>query len=287
MNKIKVLIILMLGIFLTGCQENNMKFKLEEKYYTSSSFQELNATDYKQLQEKKESFVVFIYQNYCATSSQFESVLNQFINSHSLTIYKMSFSDMKKTDLNDHIKYYPSFAIIHNGELVDYLDANDNEDTNNYKETKQFKNWISEYIYLPEEKENNFTEENKNDSSETNKKIDTNLENVTYDKDKVNIYFFWGDGCPHCKAEFQFFQKIEKDYGEYYKLNTFEVWNNKENASLLKKFANIMGDKLDGVPYTIIGNKTFTGFKEEDSEDFIKAIKEQHNNSYDIYFQNK
>lgn len=45
-----------------------------------------------------------------------------------------------------------------------------------------------------------------------------------------------------------------------------------------------MGDEAKGVPYTIIGNKSFTGFNEEDKKDLIDAIESQYKNSYDVYF---
>jgi len=48
----------------------------------------------------------------------------------------------------------------------------------------------------------------------------------------VNIYFFWGEGCPHCEDEKQFLEKLEKKYPEI-KVNDFEVWNNSENRKLL------------------------------------------------------
>ena len=46
------------------------------------------------------------------------------MNMYNVSFYKMSFVNMKETNLKDKIKYYPSFAIFKDGELVDYLDAN-------------------------------------------------------------------------------------------------------------------------------------------------------------------
>jgi len=45
-----------------------------------------------------------------------------------------------------------------------------------------------------------------------------------------------------------------------------------------------MGDKVTGVPYTIIGKKSFTGFGEKSKINFIQAIESQYKNSYDVYF---
>ena len=48
-----------------------------------------------------------------------------------------------------------------------------------------------------------------------------------------------------------------------------------------------MGDEVKGVPYTIIGNETFSGFGEKIKEQIKTAIKTQSKNSYDVYFANK
>ena len=45
-----------------------------------------------------------------------------------------------------------------------------------------------------------------------------------------------------------------------------------------------MGDEVSGVPYTIIGEKTFSGFSETYEKDILDAIKNQYQNSYDVYF---
>ena len=45
-----------------------------------------------------------------------------------------------------------------------------------------------------------------------------------------------------------------------------------------------MGDEVKGVPYTIIGKETFTGFSEDYEENMLNAIKNQYKNSYDVYF---
>jgi len=48
----------------------------------------------------------------------------------------------------------------------------------------------------------------------------------------VNIYFFWGEGCPHCAKEKPFLEKLEEKYPEV-KVYDFEVWKNSENRQLL------------------------------------------------------
>ena len=80
---------------------------------------------------------------------------------------------------------------------------------------------------------------------------------------------------------------ISKEYGKYFKLNKFEVWENEDNAKLMEQFANKMGDEISGVPYIVIGNRTFKGFGEKHKEAIKDAIKEQYKDSYDVYLENK
>ncbi len=59
--------------------------------------------------------------------------------------------------------------------------------------------------------------------------------NTEVDKDTINIYFFRGEGCPHCAEEEKFFEEeLTKKYKNI-KIYDFEVWNNKENSEILKK----------------------------------------------------
>ena len=49
---------------------------------------------------------------------------------------------MKETSLYDDIKYYPSFVIFKEGKAIDYLDANNENDTNYYKSVKDIERFF-------------------------------------------------------------------------------------------------------------------------------------------------
>ena len=85
-------------------------------------------------------------------------------------------------------------------------------------------------------------------------------------KDKLNIYIFWGDGCPHCKHLAEFLGEKQSEIGDKISLYTFEVWKDKNNLAFLKSFGKFLGENPKGVPYMIIGNKTYSGFSETDEE---------------------
>ncbi len=264
------------------------KFYLEDKYYGGSDFIEIKTSDLEKLIDDKESFALFVYQPACVTSANFEQILKDFSNSNNIEIYKIAFSDIKDTSLSKYIKYYPSFAIFNKGNMVSYLDANSDNDLKYYESKDEFQKWFTSFVLLKDtdnsnsSENENVTEESENTKEETPTEI--NLENVTYDKNKVNIYFFWGSTCPHCKAEFAFFDEIKEEYGDYYNLYTYEVWENPDNEKIMNKFADALNEEVTGVPYTVIGDVSFTGFGESSKEKFIDAIKNKHQNSSDVYF---
>lgn len=97
-------------------------------------------------------------------------------------------------------------------------------------------------------------------------------EKTNTDNKEVIIYFFRGEGCSHC-AEFEaWLKEIEPEYGNLFKVKDYEVWNNDENKALQEKVAENRGEKAEGVPYIIVGNKSWVGFAEDDKEEILSEI---------------
>jgi len=282
MKFLKLIICLVISVFIIGCGKN--VFSLEKQYYEGANLYELEYENLEKLVNDKESFGVFVYQPLCETSSGFENVLNAFTNYYKMSFYKIAFSDIKNTELNKKIKYYPSFIIYKDGKIVDYLEADKDSDINKYKDINEFTNWISSYIKLPE-----ITNEYKEDNENLNDfDITVNVDNISYDPNKVNIYLFWGDGCPHCENAKTFFNSIESEYGKYYNLNMFEVWYDQKNQEILRQFSTKMGgEEAGGVPYIIIGEDVYSGFNHSYKNSIIESIVSQYKDSYDVYFSNK
>lgn len=295
-----VLILVVAAIVVFLIFQNQSKiFSLESKYYNTGEKIEINISELEELISDKESFVVFVSQTMCLASSNFEVVINDFLEEYPITIYEINYSELKESDLGDFLEHYPSFVIYKNGKVVDFLDANADEDTDYYKTADGLRSWLTTYISLDEinvdnalsnneENTNNLDDEdnveNENDAEITEESNTTNLDYITKEEGKVNIYFFWGDGCPHCESEFAFFDSIESEHGDLYNLYTFETWQNEENAELLKTFSDAMEVESRGVPYTIIGEEVFTGFSESMESEFINAIVEEKDKSFDVYF---
>jgi len=87
----------------------------------------------------------------------------------------------------------------------------------------------------------------------------------------TTIYFFWGDGCPHCADEEIFLKEIKKEYPQII-VQDYEVWYNADNQEILKKVAAIMDFEPKGVPVTIIGNEVWIGFLDQYKAEMRAAI---------------
>lgn len=95
------------------------------------------------------------------------------------------------------------------------------------------------------------------------------------DSKKVNVYLFRGEGCPHCQEAEEWFKSIEGEYGEYFHIIDYEIWNNEDNAALMQDVAEARGEKAEGVPYIVIGNKSWNGFAESYEGEIIDQIKSE------------
>ena len=101
---------------------------------------------------------------------------------------------------------------------------------------------------------------------------------ATVDTDlKVNVYLFRGDGCPHCQeAEEWFNTKMEEGYGNIFRVIDFEVWYNQDNAALMNKVAEARAEEVGGVPYIIVGNKSWNGFTSSFGDEILEEIKSEY-----------
>ena len=94
-------------------------------------------------------------------------------------------------------------------------------------------------------------------------------------EDKINIYFFYGDGCPHCAKEEKFLDRLNEKYADSIQIFRYETWKNSTNKSymlsaktLLSKSANV------SVPFTVIGKESYSGYNDTVGEKIEKKLRE-------------
>lgn len=94
---------------------------------------------------------------------------------------------------------------------------------------------------------------------------------------ELNIYLFYGDGCPHCRDEEKWFETYLKK-NEFIKMHRYEIWYSKDNQEKYSKVHEILNDTSSGIPYLIIGETVITGFDEEITPERIKNAIEYYKN---------
>ncbi len=114
--------------------------------------------------------------------------------------------------------------------------------------------------------------------------IEHDFSNYKENDDQAIIYLFRGNGCAYCRAFLEYLNSIIDDYGKYFKVVSYEVWENSDNSKLLEKVSAFTGEEASGVPYIIIGDKVFKGYSESYNDEIKEAIKAQYDskNSYDV-----
>ena len=79
---------------------------------------------------------------------------------------------------------------------------------------------------------------------------------------RFTVYFFWGDGCPHCADEKPFLEALQQRHPDM-DIRSYEVWHDKQNAALLAGMSRAYANSISGVPTTFVDQKAFVGFTEQ------------------------
>lgn len=103
-------------------------------------------------------------------------------------------------------------------------------------------------------------------------------------ENKVTLYLFHGEGCPHCAEEIKFLESIEDKYDNL-EVVKYEVWYNDENASLLQQVNSSFDTNITGtrVPVTVIGNTLIMGYSDSTGSKIERAIKHYSEEEYTDY----
>ena len=99
---------------------------------------------------------------------------------------------------------------------------------------------------------------------------------VVFAQEKIEIYFFYSDFCPHCAKEKEFLKELGKKYPEI-EIKYYEVISNSENQKILQDFYEkyqVPKNEHGFVPVTFTPNKYFVGFNQEIAKEIEGCLKE-------------
>lgn len=102
---------------------------------------------------------------------------------------------------------------------------------------------------------------------------------VNAKENKITLYLFHGDGCPHCASEIEYLNRIEKKYNNL-EIVKYEVWYDQDNSEFLNQVKESFGVSNPYVPTTVIGNTLITGFSDSTGNKIERAIKYYSSNDY-------
>lgn len=78
-------------------------------------------------------------------------------------------------------------------------------------------------------------------------------------KRPLDVYLFWGEGCPHCASAIEFTQKWT-DSEPGVRMHYFDVTRESANQNLFIAVVRHFGIERPGVPLIIVGERFFVGF---------------------------
>ena len=87
----------------------------------------------------------------------------------------------------------------------------------------------------------------------------------------VTVYYFWGEGCPHCAEAKPFLERLSSGHPEL-EIRSYEIFKNKENLDLFSRMSKSLGMEAKGVPAFFIGDAMFTGFSDEIARDIRERV---------------
>lgn len=106
---------------------------------------------------------------------------------------------------------------------------------------------------------------------------------------QATIYLFRGKGCSYCRSFLTYINSIVDEYGDYFKVVSYEVWYDSKNADLMNEVSQFLGSPASGVPYIVIGDQVFPGYTESYNEGIKNAIMELYKSKekYDVFAEMK
>lgn len=149
---IALMVVLIGGLVFMGAVAgwfDDPKVVLDAEYACTDDcgeYMELSASGYEELVKERKSFVVFVDQDGCTTADRLRGFVSDWAAGAGVRVYRMMFSEVKKTSLHDVVKYYPSVVVVSKGTVRGYLRADADEDAEMYNNYDAFSGWMQRYF---------------------------------------------------------------------------------------------------------------------------------------------
>lgn len=89
---------------------------------------------------------------------------------------------------------------------------------------------------------------------------------------EVTGYLFYGRECAFCHREIEYLDDLQKQFGDNFHVEMYEVWHDEENSELLDEVRDTLGDSGEGVPFLVIGNEAISGFGDNTGDQIKQTV---------------
>jgi hypothetical protein len=137
------------GIVATILIINNQQdqpFRLDSEYYAASEAIDITRDQYEELVAQKKSFIVMVDKPDCVTTTSMREFMSNFPSDTQFKYYRMMWEEVSKSSLHEKVKFAPSIAIIREGVIKAWLDADSDKDVEYYNSAEALQSWIKKYI---------------------------------------------------------------------------------------------------------------------------------------------
>lgn len=153
-KKLIIIIVIIVPLILAGVAgffiwQSRSKLSLDPEYYNQAEIKAVPIEELEEFAAAGKSFAVFVSQPNCRTADDLRRILDEFSEQYRLTVYEVSFSELKESQLAPEVKYYPSFILFRKGKVESFLRANSSEDSDAYNSLAGFSEWFRAHTKLP------------------------------------------------------------------------------------------------------------------------------------------
>lgn len=122
------------------------RFALESEYYGENGYETIDVQQLQDLIAEKKSFALLISKPACTASTDFEKIVTEFSEKYQIGFEKIDFVEVRDAKLIEGLKYNPSMALYHEGKLVTFLSADEDNDLEAYQSEAGFAKWWRKYV---------------------------------------------------------------------------------------------------------------------------------------------
>ncbi len=128
-----------LGSYYLFKSQEPKTFRFENELYGDSEAIDIKKDDYERMISEKKSFVVMVDKPDFYTTADMCERMASFPEDMQFKYYRIMWGEAKESSIHDYVKFVPSVVIVRKGEVVDFLDADSDDDTPKYNEAQAYK----------------------------------------------------------------------------------------------------------------------------------------------------